>query len=121
MSELTTRLTQVAPADQLSVEVLSGLQKTPKQLSPVWFYDEFGSFLFESICELPEYYVTRTELAIMHQHAAEMAHCLGPSPAVIEYGSGNSLKTRVLLDHLDMPATPQRVWQAIHEAVRVPA
>lgn len=105
MSQSPTSLPRPAPADRLTADVLAGLQKTPKQLSPVWFYDDFGSFLFESICELPEYYVTRTELSIMHKHAEEMAHCIGPSPALIEYGSGSSLKTRVLLDHLDMPAT----------------
>lgn len=97
--------TPAAANDRLSADVLKGLRKTPKQLSPMWFYDELGSSLFEAICELPEYYVTRTELSIMAQHAPEMAQHLGPHPAVIEYGSGNSLKTRYLLDQLEMPAT----------------
>lgn len=88
---------------RLSEEVLAGLRKTPKQLSPVWFYDELGSVLFDQICELPEYYLTRTELAIMQAHALEMGHHIGPHAAIIEYGSGTSLKTRLLLDHLDMP------------------
>jgi hypothetical protein len=57
--------------------VLEGMRKHPRQLSPVWFYDELGSFLFDSICELPEYYLTRTELQIMQQHAADMAHHIG--------------------------------------------
>jgi L-histidine N-alpha-methyltransferase len=105
MAQSPTRLESRLRADRLTVEVLAGLQQTPKQLSPVWFYDELGSFLFESICELPEYYVTRTELAIMHRHAADMVHHIGPNPAIIEYGSGSSLKTRLLLDKLDMPAT----------------
>ena len=84
-------------------DVLEGLRKTPKELSPVWFYDEFGSFLFDSICELPEYYITRTELQIMREHAAEMAAAIGPDAALIEFGSGTSMKTRLLLDHLELP------------------
>lgn len=93
-----------APAhDQLTLEVMAGLRKSPKELSPVWFYDELGSFLFDSICELPEYYVTRTELSIMQMHAAEMAQHIGPRAALIELGSGTSIKTRLLLDQLDRP------------------
>jgi L-histidine Nalpha-methyltransferase len=93
----------VSGTDALTEDVLEGLKKTPKELSPVWFYDEFGSFLFDSICELPEYYITRTELQIMSEHAAEMAASLGPDAALIEFGSGTSMKTRLLLDHLEMP------------------
>ncbi|HEY0943385.1 MAG TPA: L-histidine N(alpha)-methyltransferase [Steroidobacter sp.] len=89
--------------DTLTDDVLAGLKKDPKELSPVWFYDELGSFLFDSICELPEYYITRTELQIMQTHAAEMAQHIGPEAAVIELGSGTSLKTRLLLDKLDHP------------------
>jgi dimethylhistidine N-methyltransferase len=80
------------------------MRKHPRQLSPVWFYDELGSFLFDSICELPEYYLTRTELQIMHAHAADMAHHIGPDAAIIEFGSGTSTKTRLLLNHLEKPA-----------------
>jgi L-histidine N-alpha-methyltransferase len=105
MTPPSSHVSSPTPADSLTSDALAGLQKSPKQLSPVWFYDEFGSFLFESICELPEYYLTRTELSIMDRHAAEMAHHFGPNPALIEYGSGSSLKTRLLLDHLEMPAT----------------
>jgi L-histidine Nalpha-methyltransferase len=96
------RVLNPAPT-RLSDEVLAGLRRTPKQLSPVWFYDELGSVLFDQICEVPEYYLTRTELAIMSTHAAEMGHHIGPHAALIEYGSGTSLKTRLLLDQLDMP------------------
>jgi dimethylhistidine N-methyltransferase len=70
----------------------------------VWFYDELGSFLFDSICELPEYYLTRTELQIMRQHAPDMAHYIGPDAAIIEFGSGTSTKTRDLLTQLEKPA-----------------
>ena len=90
-------------ADALTAGVLEGLKKEPKEISPVWFYDELGSFLFDNICELPEYYITRTELQIMHGHAGEMAQYVGPEAALIEFGSGTSLKTRLLLDRLDNP------------------
>lgn len=91
-------LARSAPADRLTLEALEGLRKSPKQLSPVWFYDEEGSNLFDSICELPEYYLTRTEMQIMAEHAADMARLIGPQAALIEFGSGSSDKTRVLLD-----------------------
>jgi dimethylhistidine N-methyltransferase len=90
--------------DALTNGVLEGMRKHPRQLSPVWFYDELGSFLFDSICELPEYYLTRTELQIMHAHAADMAHHIGPDAAIIEFGSGTSTKTRLLLNHLEKAA-----------------
>jgi dimethylhistidine N-methyltransferase len=90
-------------ADELTASVIEGLRKSPKELSPVWFYDEYGSVLFDSICELPEYYLTRTELGIMEARAGEMAQLIGPQAALIEFGSGTSLKTRLLLDRLVAP------------------
>jgi L-histidine Nalpha-methyltransferase len=90
--------------DALTDGVLEGMRKQPRQLSPVWFYDELGSFLFDNICELPEYYLTRTELQIMREHAPDMAHHIGPDAALIEFGSGTSTKTRELLNHLEKPA-----------------
>ena len=85
----------------LARAALEGLRQSPKHLSPVWFYDETGSSLFDSICELPEYYLTRTEMQIMTRHADEMAQLIGPQAALIEFGSGSSDKTRVLLDKLE--------------------
>lgn len=90
--------------DALTNAVLEGLRKHPRQLSPVWFYDELGSFLFDSICELPEYYLTRTEREIMRQYAPDMAQHIGPDAAIIEFGSGTSTKTRDLLTQLEKPA-----------------
>lgn len=90
-------------ADALTTDVLEGLKKQPKELSSVWFYDELGSFLFDNICELPEYYITRVELQIMHAHASEMARHIGQDAALIELGSGTSMKTRLLLDRLEQP------------------
>jgi dimethylhistidine N-methyltransferase len=82
-------------------EVLHGLRQPKKELPCKYFYDEQGAALFEAICELDEYYLTRTEHALMHSHAAEMAACLGPDCLLIEYGSGSSRKTRLLLDRME--------------------
>jgi dimethylhistidine N-methyltransferase len=84
-------------------EVLQGLQKLPKELPSKYFYDEFGSRLFDQICELDEYYLTRTELIIMREQMADMISLLGPNCMLIEYGSGSSTKTRRLLDSLQTP------------------
>ncbi len=85
-------------------DVIRGLSMPRKQLPCKYLYDEAGSRLFDRICELPEYYPTRTELAILNRHVAEMARLLGPRCLVVEYGSGAGVKTRVLLDHLAEPA-----------------
>lgn len=82
-------------------EILAGLRQEQKTLSPKFFYDERGSALFEDITRLPEYYLTRTELAIMRRHVGEIAALVGPQASLIEFGSGSSLKTRILLEHLD--------------------
>jgi L-histidine Nalpha-methyltransferase len=79
-------------------EVLAGLSRRLKELPPKYFYDQRGSELFEAICELPEYYLTRAELALMRDKAADMARHLGPGCAVIEYGSGSGRKTRILIE-----------------------
>jgi L-histidine Nalpha-methyltransferase len=79
-------------------DVLAGLAKPQKELPPKYFYDARGSALFEAICELPEYYLTRTETAIMRGRAAEMARHLGPGCALIEFGSGSARKTRILIE-----------------------
>jgi len=78
-------------------DVINGLTQTPKTLPPKYFYDDHGSLLFEKICELPEYYVTRTETQILQNYASEIAHLTGPCE-LVELGSGSSTKTRILLD-----------------------
>ncbi len=93
-----------AAAGSFLADVLHGLRRRHKELPCKYFYDEAGSALFERITELDEYYPTRTELAIMRRHAAAMARLLGPRCLLIEYGSGTSQKTRLLLDHLKAPA-----------------
>jgi dimethylhistidine N-methyltransferase len=98
------RLEGHRPAELNDVdEVLAGLRSSPKTLPCRLFYDERGSELFEEICALDEYYLTRTELAIMRRHIGEMGRLLGPRCAVIEYGSGAGIKSRILLEALEAP------------------
>lgn len=85
-------------------EVIGGLTASPKTLPPKLFYDRAGARLFEAICELPEYYLTRTELGILREHSTEIAGRLGGRVALIEYGSGAGVKVRLLLDALRDPA-----------------
>jgi len=85
-------------------DVVSGLSDFPRSLPCKYFYDERGSQLFNEICELEEYYLTRAELSIMERYASEMAEQIGPGVMLVEYGSGSSVKTRSLLNHLCDPA-----------------
>ncbi|MEO0406509.1 MAG: L-histidine N(alpha)-methyltransferase [Cyanobacteria bacterium P01_A01_bin.135] len=88
----------LAEAEQAAAdEVVSGLQSTPKTLPPRYFYDDLGSELFEQICRLPEYYLTRTETAILATSAGAIAEVTGPCD-IVELGSGSSTKTRLILD-----------------------
>jgi L-histidine Nalpha-methyltransferase len=91
------------PADRFREEAKKALRRSPKELPSKYFYDEAGSELFARITELPEYYPTRTELGIMARHADEMAAAIGPGAVLVEYGSGRSEKTRLLLDRLERP------------------
>lgn len=89
--------------DEEIEELLLGLNQARKTISPKYFYDERGSLLFERICQLPEYYLTRTELGIMRDYIGEIATAIGPNASVIEFGSGAGVKTRLLLDKLRRP------------------
>jgi dimethylhistidine N-methyltransferase len=91
------------PASDMLEIVQRGLRATPKRLPSWLFYDERGSALFEQICEQPEYYLTRSEIALMNEHAADIAHALGGDVRLVEYGSGNAVKTHILLEHLAAP------------------
>ncbi len=82
------------------VEIIDGLQKPEKMISPKYFYDERGSQLFDEITHLPEYYPTETELGIMRSNVEEIAQLIGKQASLIEFGSGSSRKTPVLLEHL---------------------
>lgn len=90
-------------ADDLLGDVLAGLSASPRRLPSKYFYDARGSALFEAICEQPEYYLTRTELALLRESGAEIAAAVGPRARVVEYGSGAGLKTRLLLQALPDP------------------
>ncbi len=89
--------------EQFLMDVVEGLKGDPKRVPSKYFYDRRGSELFERICELDEYYLTRTELSILHRHARDMADAIGPGCLLIEPGSGNSRKVRLLLKHLRDP------------------
>jgi len=100
-SSLRARHVVRSEADwELVTDVLRGLRSSPKRLSPMYFYDERGSQLFEQICAEPEYYITRTETAILAEHAQQIASAIGEDTLLVELGSGASTKTRLLLDQL---------------------
>jgi dimethylhistidine N-methyltransferase len=86
-------------------DVIEGLSQTPKTLPPKYFYDDRGSQLFEQICELPEYYLTRTEAAILQNHAAAIVAQTGACE-LVELGSGSSTKTRSLLSAFEQAGHP---------------
>src|SRR5947209_10305612 len=81
----------------LAEDVLDGLTRPFKELPPKHFYDSRGAELFDQICELPEYYPTRTERAILHAHAGDLVEATELAE-LVELGSGTAAKTRVLLD-----------------------
>lgn len=85
--------------DELA-EIVRGLSRDQKMVSPKYLYDERGSRLFDEITELPEYYLTNTELGIMRDNIDEIVALVGKQASLIELGSGSSLKTRILLEHL---------------------
>ena len=101
-------------------DVISGLQSTPKSIPARYFYDKYGSQLFEQICKLPEYYPTRTEASILKQYAAEIIDKT-QAAELVELGSGSSTKTRFILDaykNIDIPLyyTPVDVSGSMLEA-----
>ncbi len=85
-------------------DVLSGLAARPRMIPPRWFYDRTGSELFEAITTLPEYYLSRTERSLLANVASEIAALTGPARAVVEFGSGSSAKTPILLSALNPAA-----------------
>jgi dimethylhistidine N-methyltransferase len=105
MTGMPTRIPGLATVRvPLVDEAIEGLSGSRKTLPAKWFYDERGSRLFEEICTLDEYYPTRTETAIMERYIEEIVAELGSGCLLIEYGSGSSRKTRILLDRLPEPA-----------------
>lgn len=86
--------------EQFELELLDGLRADEPAVSPKWFYDDIGSQLFERICELDEYYPTRTEFALLARHASEFAALVGEGVELIEFGAGAMAKVRALLAQL---------------------
>lgn len=102
MSDAVINLIDLAPTEESFREaVLAGLSREPKAIPCKFLYDARGSELFEQICELPEYYPTRTERRILWRRADEIAALAGPRPQLVEFGSGSSEKTRILLEALE--------------------
>lgn len=102
------RLARIAPAHAPSGNgfeeaILAGLARAPKEVPCKYFYDEAGSRLFEQICELPEYYQTRTEMALLQRHAPEIAALIGAEAEIVEFGAGSLRKVRLLFDALKNP------------------
>ncbi|MBB6245594.1 L-histidine N(alpha)-methyltransferase [Rhodanobacter sp. A1T4] len=91
------------PSNELLEIAQRGLALKPKRLPSWLFYDERGSALFDEICEQPEYYLTRSEIVLMDEHAGNIADTLGSDVRLVEYGSGNARKTSMLLQHLHEP------------------
>ena len=84
--------------------VLEGLSLSQKTISPKFFYDERGSEIFDKICDTPEYYVTRTEIALLNNIQEELYTLVEPESAVVEYGCGSSIKIKALLSALPQPS-----------------
>jgi dimethylhistidine N-methyltransferase len=89
---------------QFMHDMQTALSQTPKSISPKYFYDQAGSALFDRICELPEYYPTRTELTLLQTHAGAMAECMGAHADILEFGAGSLQKIRLLLKATQQPA-----------------
>src|SRR6185369_15962471 len=89
---------------EFAQDLMRALASKPRSISPKYFYDAEGSRLFDRICELPEYYPTRTELRILADNAREIAAQMGPRAEIVEFGAGSLRKVRLLLDAMDSPA-----------------
>jgi L-histidine N-alpha-methyltransferase len=97
MTALARKIVIDTATTEFATDVVAGLTAAPKRLAPKYFYDSAGSELFEQITELPEYYPTRREVGILHEHAADIAALIPPGAVLIEFGSGSSTKTRIVL------------------------
>ena len=89
--------------EEFCEQVIAGLSQHPRTLPCKFFYDETGSALFSKICELPEYYITCTEMRILRESGSEIANALGRGIELIGLGTGAGTKTRILLDNLEAP------------------
>src|SRR6059036_3729261 len=101
----STAAEQISPPESSDFisDVIAGLSSNPRTLPYKYFYDERGAALFQKICELPEYYITRTEIDILDRNRAEIASHLGPNVELIGLGTGAGTKTRILIEALESP------------------
>src|SRR3989442_14001075 len=98
-------VSEVAPTgSDFLADAITGLSSNPRSLPCKYFYDERGAALFQKICELPEYYITRTEIDILDRNRAAIASHLGPNIELIGLGTGAGTKTRILIEALESPA-----------------
>jgi dimethylhistidine N-methyltransferase len=93
---------ETADSEDFRSAVLEGLSRSRRAVPAKYLYDARGSALFDKICELPEYYLTRTETSILAEHAGDIARLAGPQSALVEFGAGSSIKSRLLLDAMDL-------------------
>ncbi len=105
---MDARLAIARPLGECAAEnfaqcLIAGLGRTPRDIPCKYFYDAEGSRLFDAICELPEYYQTRTETALLAAHADEIAALIGPHAEIVEFGAGSLRKVRLLLDAMAAP------------------
>jgi uncharacterized SAM-dependent methyltransferase len=105
-------------ATAFRADVLAGLGQPQKAVPARWLYDDAGSELFEKITALPEYYPTRAETEILSERCAEFRELIGPGRAVVEFGSGSSVKTPLLLACIAPPPTFRSTSRAIFCAPR---
>jgi dimethylhistidine N-methyltransferase len=99
----TKAVVDLAAKQNFRDEVIAGLTSSPRSLPCKYFYDDRGAKLFQKICELPEYYITRSEISILRLHSADIAAALGPDIELIGLGTGAGTKTRILLEELQTP------------------
>ena len=104
-SSVQDRSTMIIPdvetfVDSFAADVDKGLSDTPKYIPCLYFYDYRGSLLFEDICRLPEYYITRTETDILKTHSEEIISYLPADILLVELGSGSCIKTRLIIEEL---------------------
>jgi len=102
----STAAEQISPPESSDFisDAIAGLSSNPRTLPSKYFYDERGAALFQKICDLPEYYITRTEIDILDRNRAEIASHLGPNIELIGLGTGAGTKTRILIEALETPA-----------------
>jgi len=118
---VTNLLAPLASSASLLGDAIEGLSRPQKILPCKWFYDAQGCRLFEAICALDEYYLTRTETEILRRSARSIAARVGPGCRLVEFGSGSGLKTRLVLDHLIAPVAYVPIdiaWPALLETSR---